>query len=106
VISAGKSRKNVEAFVLLPPDARQSIDLLIETRSRVGVPTSNVYIFARLSADTPMDGHTELKEIALSCDGLQFPERITSTYLRKYIATASQVCGVFSVLSQSFATLF
>lgn len=91
VIEAGKSRKNVEAFVLLPPDARKAIDILIEARSRVGVPPSNIYIFGRLSADTSMAGHTELQELAQKCDGLKFPDRITSTRLRTYIATVSQV---------------
>lgn len=91
VVNAGKSRKNVDAFVLLPPDARNAIDLLISTRSRVGVPPTNIFIFARLSADTPLTGHTELQELAQHCEGMQFPERITSRQLRTYIATVSQV---------------
>jgi len=91
VVNAGKSRKNVEAFVLLPPDARRAIDLLIDTRAQVGVPSSNVYIFARLNADSPMAGHTELQELAQACGELKFPERITSRKLRTYIATVSQV---------------
>lgn len=91
VISAGKSRKNVQAFVLLPPDARRTVDLLIETRSAVGVPNTNPYIFARLSCDTPMSGHTELQDIVNFCPGLKYPERITSRNLRRYIATVSQV---------------
>jgi len=91
VISAGKSRKNVNAFVLLPPDARQAVDLLIETRGVVGVPPTNSFIFGRLNADTPMAGHTELQELAHMCNGLKFPERITSRHLRTYIATVSQV---------------
>jgi hypothetical protein len=91
VINAGKSRKNVEAFVLLPPDTRKAINLLIATRSKVGVPPSNPYIFGRLSANTSLAGHTEMQELAQKCDGLQFPERITSRSLRTYIATVSQV---------------
>ena len=42
VVNAGKSRKNVEANIILAPDAWIAIDLLIETRSVVGVPPSNV----------------------------------------------------------------
>jgi len=91
VVNAGKSRKNVEAYVILPPDARIAIDLLIETRSVVGVPPSNIFIFGRLTADTPMTGHTELQEMAQKCEGLKFPDRITSRHLRTYIATVSQV---------------
>ena len=98
VINAGKSRKNVEAYVLLPPDTRKAIDLLIDTRSQVGVPPSNAYVFCRLSADTPLAGHTELQELAHLCEGLQYPERITSRSLRTYIATISQViCSLYLV---------
>jgi len=91
VVNAGKSKKNVDAFVLLPPDSRHAIDLLIDTRAQVGVPATNVYIFARMHADTPMAGHTELNELVLKCEGLQFPDRISSRQLRTYIATVSQV---------------
>jgi hypothetical protein len=87
--------KKCRGFVLLPPDARQAVDLLIETRALVGVPATNPYIFARLSVDTPLTGHTELQEIAQSCPGIKYPER-TSTNLQKYIATVSQVRFLFS----------
>lgn len=97
VIADEKSRKNIEAYVLLMPDARMCIDLLIETRDKVGVPSTNEYIFTRMHADTPMDGHTELKQLASSCTGLQFPDRISSRHLRKYTATVSQVSTVVSV---------
>ena len=40
VIAAGKSRENVDAYVLLPPDAQRAVDLLIGTRADVGVPSS------------------------------------------------------------------
>ena len=44
IVNANKSSKNVDAFVLLPPDARQAIDLLIDTRAQVGVPPSHLHI--------------------------------------------------------------
>ena len=92
VISAGKSRKNVDAFVLIPPDAREAIDILLKKRDDCGVPTTNQYLFARINADTPLSGHTELANIVKKCDNIQYPERINSRGLRKYIATVSQVC--------------
>lgn len=102
VVNAGKSRKNVEAFVLLPPDSRRAVDLLNDMRSKVGVPLSNPYVFGRLLADTPMAGHTEMQELAQQCDGLDYPERITSRKLRTYIATVSQViccsCSVYNAV--------
>jgi len=92
VNNAGKSRKYVSVFVLLPPDARLAIDLFIDIRAQVGVPPTNIYIFARINANTPLSGHSELQELAISCEGLKFPNRITSRQLRTYIATVSQVC--------------
>jgi len=92
VISAGKSRKNNEAYVILPPGTRSAIDMLIDKRSAVGVPDTNVYVFARLSADSSMAGHTEMKELAYKCS-LKYPDRISSRRLRTYIATICQVCS-------------
>ena len=71
VISAGKSRENVDAFVLLPPDAKLAIDSLIDTRAQVGVPAANRYTFGRMNSNTPMAGHTELQELAFMCQGLK-----------------------------------
>jgi hypothetical protein len=91
VESAGKSRKNVDAYVLLPPDAKRAVDLLINSRARVGVPETNEFIFARFSVNSPMSGNNELREVVQPCPSLKSPDRITSTNLRKYIATVSQV---------------
>lgn len=91
VVVAGKSRKNVKAFLLLPPDCQSAIILLNRTRADVGVPVNNKYVFARLNADTPISGTTDMRAVANECPLLEFPERITSTTLRKYIATVSQV---------------
>ena len=88
VIAAGKSRKNVAAYVLIPPDSKQAIELLINAREVVGVPKSNPYIFARVASDTPISG--DMKDVIGRCT-LQHPERITSTSLRKYIGTVCQV---------------
>ena len=91
IIAAGKSRKNVDAYVLLPPDAKEAIDILLETRKAVGVPITNPYIFARMNADSPLSGTQEMKNVCESCPGLKFPERINSRNLRKYISTVCQV---------------
>lgn len=100
VVAAGKSRKNVDAYVLLPPDAQRAVDLLIGSRVDVGVPSDNPYIFARMSTNTPLSGNAELQEVVSACKNILHPTRITSTSLRKYIATVSQVglCVRFSCL--------
>lgn len=97
VVVAGKSRKNIESFIILPPDSRQAIDALIDARQAVGVPDTNCYVFGRLNADTPLSGTLEIRELALSCPDLIHPERIRSTMLRRYIANVSQASVVCHV---------
>ena len=91
VVTVGKSNKNFEAFVLLPPDARHAIDLLVGMRECVGILPSNPYVFALLSSDNPMSGHAHMQAVLKSCGGLRHPERINSYGLRRYIATVTQV---------------
>jgi len=85
VVVLGKSSKNVQAYILLPPDSQKAINLLLDKRSAVGVPKSNKFVFARLNSDTSLTGIAEMREVSNSCPDLEFPERITSTKLRKYV---------------------
>ncbi|XP_052264132.1 uncharacterized protein LOC127867138 isoform X19 [Dreissena polymorpha] len=89
----GKSKKNVTACILLTPDVKSAINVLVETRSSslVSVPRDNPYLFSRLNALTPLSGSRAMHELVRECPGLQRPERITTTLLRKYIATVSQI---------------
>lgn len=91
VVVRGKSVKNTKAFVILPPDCQLAIETLLETRDASCIPVTNQYIFARRNADSPISGCLEMRELANECSLLEHPERITSTKLRKYIATVSQV---------------
>lgn len=65
--------------------------MLVDCRNAVGVPVGNKYLFARLNANTPLSGVASLREVCEKCPDLLYPERITSTNLRKYVATVSQV---------------
>jgi hypothetical protein len=91
VVVLGKSRKNVKAYILLPPDCQSAIQLLINLRSLVGIAESNKYVFARMYADTPLSGTSDLRDVVKKCPLIKYPNRISSTKLRKYIATVSQV---------------
>ena len=93
VLSAGKSNKNQDAYVLFPPGTTHAIDLLLEKRSAVGISPSNVFVFARLNGNSSMAGHTEMQELAHKCEGLMHPERISSRHMRTVIATVCQVCS-------------
>jgi len=88
----GKSRKNVIAYILLPPECQTSINLLLNTRNVIGISKSNKYVFARLNADTPLSGTTDMRDVSNACPMLKNPDLITTTKLRKYMATVSQVC--------------
>jgi hypothetical protein len=90
VVVAGKSVKNTHAYVLLPPDCQTAITTLMSTRSGVRVPASNKFLFARLNSDTPLSGTQDLRDLSNECPLLEFPDRITTTKLRKYIATVSK----------------
>jgi len=65
--------------------------MLIDKRSAVGVPATNAYIFAQLTADSSMDIPTEITQLAYKCGSLQCPDRISSCGIRTYIVTVCQV---------------
>ncbi|XP_077978108.1 uncharacterized protein LOC144433636 [Glandiceps talaboti] len=84
----GKRGRNVP--VLLTPEIKTCVDLLCQTRSEAGVHPNNPYLFARQydSLECHRGSHC-LRLYAFSC-GARSPERLTSTNLRKHVATISQ----------------
>ena len=96
VIVGGKSKKNIDAYILLPPETKAALLLLIEKRASIGIPTANPYVFARCNSLTPLSGGVMLAEVVALCDNLKKPEKITSRTLRKYVATVSQVFTEFN----------
>lgn len=87
----GKSRKNDKVAVLLLPDIKAAIDKLIETRHLVSIHSKNIYVFARgHNSLKPLRGHDCLRQFC-NDGNLEKPEAITSTQLRKYVATVVQV---------------
>ena len=81
--------------VILAPQLTTSIDKLIETREAVGVSAENPYVFARpfFSSVSCLRGHDCLRKYAKKCGAL-CPENLTSTKLRKHIATVSQILNM------------
>ncbi|XP_056432890.1 uncharacterized protein LOC130371215 isoform X1 [Gadus chalcogrammus] len=81
--------------VLFPTDVQESVELLIRTRDDVGISPSNPYIFSHphYGSQGNMRGCECLKRYAESC-GAQHPENITSTKLRKHVATVSQLLNL------------
>lgn len=80
--------------VLLTKEMKESVDFLLATRIEVGVPEGNPFVFARLGdLNSYMRGHDCIKKWCSEAN-LESPDTITSTKLRKYVAT---VCQVFNL---------
>ena len=89
-----RGKKGWKVAVILTENMKESIDLLNHTRAQVGIPNTNPYVFARPTKQS--FGHIRacdcLKRFTKECQPpLSNPEYVTSTKLRKYIATISQV---------------
>ncbi|XP_070178597.1 uncharacterized protein [Littorina saxatilis] len=81
--------------VLLTKAMHAEIEQLLLSREEVGVMSSNPYVFARpyFDSEQHLAGHTCLKE-AVEASGAQNPQNITSTKLRKHLATVSQILNL------------
>lgn len=69
-----------------------AIKLLIETRDKVDVHSDNPYVFAVNDgcSTNHIRGYDALKKVIANVE-LKAPEQLTSTKLRKYVATVSQI---------------
>ncbi|KAI4903324.1 hypothetical protein NFI96_015942 [Prochilodus magdalenae] len=79
--------------VLLKPSMVTSLELLIESRENCEVPKENPFMFARPNALSAYRGAECLRQFANEC-GAQRPHALTSTRLRKHIATMSQILNL------------
>ena len=69
------------------------IDCLVKTRSAAGVLDSNQYLFAQIKSLNPQKSSVCLRRFAIE-SGAKHPQSLTSTKLRKHIATMSQVLSL------------
>ena len=81
-------KKNRKVPMLITEDVKEAIDILNAYRDKVDIPSSNHYCFASRSAGY-LDSWQAMSSISL--DSLKQPELVTSTKLRKYNATVSQL---------------
>ena len=75
---------------IIPPDAQEPIKLLIENRAKGGIREDSQMVFGVPTSDAGyIPSHYVLKKFAkIYCDD---PEKVTSTKLRKFLATACQM---------------
>ena len=88
-----RGKRGRKVPVILTREIRESIDLLNRTRATVGIPDENPYVFARPSRQSL--GHIRawdcMRKFVQECEPpFSNPNVVTSTKLRKYIATISQ----------------
>ncbi|CAM4615510.1 unnamed protein product [Leuciscus chuanchicus] len=79
--------------VLLTPDMIAAMDLLIKNRNECQVHTENVYLFARPCVLSHYRGSDCFRKYSKQC-GAKNPESLTSTRLRKQVATLSTVLNL------------
>ncbi|KAK1877482.1 UvrABC system protein B [Dissostichus eleginoides] len=79
--------------VLLKPSMVTAMELLAGTREMCGISKENIYMFARPGALSAYRGGECITKFARE-SGAKQPEVLTSTRLRKHIATMSQVLNL------------
>lgn len=88
--------------VLLKPSMVSAMELLADTRELCGVSKENIYMFARPGASSAYRGGECIQMFARE-SGAKHPEVLTSTRLRKHIATMSQVLNLPENEADQFA---
>lgn len=86
IIIRGKRGRGVP--VLFSSDVQEHINILIKYREHF--VKNNIYLFANINSDKPICGYKTLQKYAASC-GAKNPGAMTSTKLRKHLATLSQL---------------
>ena len=84
-----QGKLNKKVMTLLLPRMVKAIDALIAMRSQCGILDENKYLFPTSSMGAQQSWKT-LTSLAVEA-GCENPLAVTSTRLRKYMATVSQV---------------
>ncbi|KAF3855744.1 hypothetical protein F7725_016467, partial [Dissostichus mawsoni] len=92
VVIRGKRGRKVP--VLLTKRMTNSLDFLLENRTQENeILETNIYVFATANSDSNIRGSDCLRKFAQLCDA-KHPETLTSTQLRKQIATLIQIMNL------------
>ncbi|XP_013885514.1 uncharacterized protein LOC106533655 [Austrofundulus limnaeus] len=88
-----RGKRGRKVPVLLTPDMVSSMELLVQNRRTCGVLDENPYMFGRPQTLSYFRGSDIIREMAQRC-GSKHPEAMSSTKLRKHIATMSKVLNL------------
>lgn len=86
-----KGKRGRRVPVLLSKEMVRGIELIVKFQKEYS-PTADNYIFVLPHQSKPLAGWTAIKTVTAKLgDNLEQPEAVTSTNVRKYVATVSQV---------------
>jgi hypothetical protein len=88
-----RGKKGRKVPILLTGDMKNQIDTLCKYREHVGISRENVYLFAKMNTLSHMRAHDKLRQFSNKC-GAKDPKTLTSTKLRKQVATVSQLLNL------------
>ncbi|KAJ8286468.1 hypothetical protein GJAV_G00039570 [Gymnothorax javanicus] len=89
-----RGKRGCQVPVLLTREMEASLAFLLEQRSEENdILDSNQYVFARQNSDSHLRGSDCLRKFAAACEA-EFPETLTSTHLRKHVATLCQIMNL------------
>lgn len=93
IITIGKGSKSIP--ILFPKNIQLYIEQLLSSRNiNELIPKKNPFLFALIrSKDKWIDGSSVLRQYAANC-GADFPKTLTSSRLRKQIATVLQILNL------------
>lgn len=85
----GKRSRTVP--IILTTDMEDAMEFLMSRRKEARVPDNNNFFFAIPETATHLQFFTALRRVAVDA-GLKRPDLVTSTRMRKRVATMAQVC--------------
>ena len=88
-----KGKRGRKVPILLTPETVASMELLVRTRRNCDVLDENPYMFGRPQTLSYIRGSDVIRQIAHSC-GASHPKALSSTKLRKHMATMSKVLNL------------
>ena len=88
-----RGKRGRKVPILLTPKMLSGLELLVQQRNKCGVPKDNTYMFARPGAMSHFRGSDCIRTFGRAC-GAKHPNALSSTKLRKQIATLSTVLNM------------
>lgn len=102
IVIRGKRGRGVP--ILFTPSLQKSIKLLLETRKVTNyIDKKNTYLFALPNSMSCLRGSDAIRKLSKDC-GAKNPENLTSTRLRKQVATVAQLLNLSESDIEQLAT--